>query len=62
MTSSTSDLTMVPNAPPMMMPTAKSTTFPRMANALNSLNILRASLEVVGHDCHPDISGARSRR
>lgn len=27
---------MVPNAPPMMMPTAISTTFPRIADFLNS--------------------------
>ena len=40
MTSLTKLLTMVPKAPPMMMPTAMSTTLPRMANSLNSLNII----------------------
>src|SRR5215217_2977105 len=39
MTSSTSDLTMVPNAPPMMIPTARSSTLPRSAKALNSLSM-----------------------
>jgi hypothetical protein len=29
----------LPKAAPMMIPTAKSTTLPRMANSLNSLNI-----------------------
>jgi hypothetical protein len=36
MTSLTSDVTIFPNAPPMMMPTAISTTFPRSANFRNS--------------------------
>ena len=35
-TSSTSDLTIVPNAGPMMMPTAMSTMLPLTANSLNS--------------------------
>jgi hypothetical protein len=39
MTSATSDLTIVPKAAPIMIPTAMSTTFPRIANSLNSLNI-----------------------
>src|SRR5712691_12794215 len=39
MTSATRDCTMEPKAAPMMMPTAMSTTFPRMANSLNSLSI-----------------------
>jgi hypothetical protein len=38
-TSATSELTIFPNAPPMMTPTARSTTFPRMANVLNSFII-----------------------
>src|SRR3954464_9687588 len=46
MTSSTNDLTMVPNAPPMMMPTAKSSTLPRSAKALNSLSIGESRDEV----------------
>ena len=39
MMSSTSDLTMVEKAAPMMMPTAMSMTLPRSANSLNSFNI-----------------------
>src|SRR5690349_22628383 len=35
-TSATADDTILPNAAPMMMPTAMSTTLPRTANALNS--------------------------
>jgi hypothetical protein len=31
----------VPNAPPMMMPMARSSTLPRIANSLNSLNMAR---------------------
>ena len=41
MMSPTRLLTMVPNAPPMMMPTAISTTLPRIANCLNSFSILQ---------------------
>jgi hypothetical protein len=40
MTSSTRDLTMVPKAAPMMMPTAMSATLPHIANSLNSLNMI----------------------
>ena len=40
MTSLTSELTIVPNAAPMMMPTAMSSTLPRMANSLNSLSMV----------------------
>ena len=39
MMSSTSDLTMVEKAAPMMTPTAMSMTLPRSANSLNSFNI-----------------------
>src|SRR5437773_1745020 len=38
-TSLTSEVTMVPKAAPMITPTARSTTFPRMMNVLNSLSI-----------------------
>src|SRR6266404_9104540 len=38
-TSATSELTIFPNAPPMTTPTARSRTFPRMADSLNSLKI-----------------------
>ena len=34
------DVTIFPNAPPMTTPTAMSTTFPLMANSLNSLIIV----------------------
>jgi hypothetical protein len=36
-TSSTSELTTLPKAMPMMTPTARSTTFPLTANSRNSL-------------------------
>ena len=39
MTSLTRLLAMVPNAPPMMIPTAMSTTLPLTANSLNSFTI-----------------------
>ena len=39
MTSLTRDATILPKATPMMMPTARSMTLPRMANSLNSLSI-----------------------
>src|SRR5512141_2523550 len=38
-TSETSVPMIVPKAAPMMMPTAMSTTFPRMANSLNSFSM-----------------------
>src|SRR5215467_8745856 len=37
-TSSTSDETIFPKAAPMITPTARSTTLPRIANSLNSFN------------------------
>src|ERR1051325_10954051 len=42
-TSSTRDLTMAPKAVPMMMPTARSTTDPFMANSLNSCQTFMAT-------------------
>src|SRR5258708_25286333 len=39
-TSATSDCTMPPKAAPMTTPTARSTTFPRSANFLNSSSII----------------------
>src|SRR5437870_4523769 len=39
MTSLTMEVTILPNAAPMMIPTAMSTTLPFMANSLNSLTI-----------------------
>ena len=41
-TSLTSEVMIFPNAAPMMMPTAMSSTFPRMANSLNSFNMIRS--------------------
>ena len=35
----TSDVTILPNAAPMMTPTARSMTLPRAANCLNSFHI-----------------------
>src|SRR5690554_2502241 len=43
-TSSTKEDTILPNAAPMMMPTAMSTTLPRTAKALNSLMKLMGRL------------------
>src|SRR5689334_12983227 len=40
MMSLTSDVTTAPNAAPMMTPTARSRTLPRIANSLNSLNMV----------------------
>jgi len=40
--SPTSELTIAPNAAPMMTPMAKSTAFPRSANFLNSSSICRS--------------------
>src|SRR6187200_3542574 len=40
MSSPTSDVTIAPKAAPMMTPTARSITLPRIANFLNSSNII----------------------
>src|SRR5262249_5851621 len=40
MISLTSDVTTAPKAAPMMTPTARSRTLPRIANSLNSLNMV----------------------
>src|SRR4029077_18981165 len=45
MMSPTSELTIPPKAAPMITPTAKSTTLPRMANSLNSLSIFPLPLD-----------------
>src|SRR5277367_3427640 len=42
----TSAVTTAPNAAPMTMPTARSTTFPRSRNALKSFAIRSPNLEV----------------
>src|SRR5277367_6688329 len=39
-TSSTKDATIFPKAAPIMIPTAMSSTFPRMANSLNSFSMM----------------------
>src|SRR5580658_7148401 len=44
--SPTSDVMIFPNDAPMMMPTAMSSTLPRIANSLNSLNIFFASVDL----------------
>jgi hypothetical protein len=57
MTSWTNELTMVPKAAPMMIPTAISTTFPRIANSLNSFSIDGSSSSVeISIDFSPVIS------
>jgi len=43
----TSELTIVPNATPIIMPTAMSTTLPRMMNSLKSFSISFLSFLVV---------------
>ena len=42
-TSLTSEVTMAPKLAPMITPTARSTTLPRMMNVLNALNMGRSS-------------------
>ena len=39
--SPTNDVMILPNAAPMMMPTAMSSTLPRVANSLNAFNMCR---------------------
>ena len=41
-TSLTREVTMAVKAPPMMIPTARSMTDPRLMNSLNSLSTLKA--------------------
>src|SRR5713226_4014584 len=62
-TSSTNDVTTLPNAPPTTTATARSSTFPRMTNALKSFSIAAsprptpaATLDCSGPPCH---AGAR---
>src|SRR5713101_4687496 len=43
-TSSTREATILPKAAPMMTPTARSRTFPRMANSLNTVVHLKENL------------------
>src|ERR1041385_7100927 len=42
-TSLTKEVMIFPNAPPMMMPIARSSTFPRITNILNSFSIVDGS-------------------
>ena len=62
MTSFTSEPTIVPNAAPMMMPTAMSITLPRMMNSLNSLIISVLAFRVcrLPSGCRAHQSRARS--
>src|SRR4029077_9903908 len=46
MISLTSEATIAPNAAPMMTPTARSTTLPRIANFLNSSSMIRPSVAI----------------
>src|SRR5262249_12827712 len=43
----TSDVTIFPNAAPITIPTARSRTFPRTANSLNSLNMIVSIVAVI---------------
>jgi len=45
--SSTNDPTILPNAPPMITPTARSITLPRIANSLNSLSRLMGAVPLI---------------
>lgn len=58
MTSPMSESTIFPKAPPMMTPTAISTTLPFSANSLNSFNIYGLPPHLVLNDAAPE-SGAR---
>src|SRR5690349_4735395 len=60
----TSELTIAPNAAPMMIPTAISTTFPFIANSLNSLNMIVPSevKEDPGYHCGQYVGGTIHRR
>src|SRR6476620_6038022 len=44
--SATIDVTILPNAAPMIRPTAMSSTLPRMANSLNSFSITPPLLDI----------------
>jgi LemA protein len=56
MMSSVSDATILPNAPPMMTPTARSITLPRAMNSLNSDTIDMIILSPAGNEA-PKLSG-----
>src|SRR5690349_14004545 len=56
-TSLTNEVTIFPNAPPMMIPTARSSTFPRIANVLNSFNMVDCSS--LPRECESETSGIK---
>src|SRR5690606_24188885 len=60
-TSSISDLMMMPKAPPMMMPTAMSIMLPRMANSRNSLMTPMWLLPTPGCGRRPHNAGSLGR-
>ena len=51
MTSATKDDTILPNAPPMITPTAMSITFPFKANALKSCNKVLFPISIILCNC-----------
>src|SRR5262249_24665958 len=53
MMSPTSDVTIAPNAAPMMTPTARSTTLPFMANSRNSFSMAAILLAVERRKTRP---------
>jgi hypothetical protein len=66
MTFSVSEVTILPNAAPMITPTARSSTLPRAMNVLNSCNmpmsfpvVLTALLPVA---CHPPPGATSGKR
>ena len=61
-TSATRELTIFPKATPMITPTARSTTLPRMANSRNSLKIATgASLPRAGSPAPRPLYAGRPR-
>ena len=54
--SETTALTIFPNAAPMITPTARSTTLPRMANALNSSNMGNLTVFIIGFPSQSSLS------
>src|SRR6201995_4246932 len=50
MRSATSEVTIAPNAAPMMTPTARSTTLPFIANSRNSFSLMPVLLRSLSED------------
>src|SRR5271167_4733868 len=59
MMSSTRDETIFPKATPMITPTARSKTLPRIANSLNSLSTIYSPLQAVERFLRPPLGVLR---